>query len=130
MKDFILQILNDSQISGGEDSSSPAYNPIYLILDSTSTEPAPSDPVELRLSLPAGYYCESVEVRFRGTTAPYWEITKDDPAFTPIWYSSITTSVNGNLSSIFYVRASTTFEEVPVMDRTVALDISGDVRGS
>lgn len=128
MEDCTLQISNGSQVSSRENPSDPDYNPIYLILDSTITEPAPSDPIELRLSLPSGYYCEEAEIRFRGTTAAYWEITKDDPAFEPVWYSSVVTSVNGNEDTTFYVRASTIFEEVPVRDRSVALEVVGEVR--
>ncbi|QIN82797.1 hypothetical protein GBA63_09145 [Rubrobacter tropicus] len=120
---------NGSNVSSSNDSSDPGYNPVYLFLDSTNPSPAPSEPVALNLSLPAGNYCEEAALSFRGTTASYWELSAEDPAAGPVtWSPSVALSVIDGQSTRFWTRTRTVYEEVPVDDRSVSLWVVGDVR--
>lgn len=131
---FRLHLEEDgTAISTGNLPSDPAYNPIFLLLDSTSQSPDPSSPVGCLLSLPAGRYSEEARVFFEGTTANNWEITAVDPASVTDetlagWGKDILVSVSDNVSTPFWVRSRTVFGEVPTDDRSVRLRATGLVR--
>ncbi len=134
---FLLHLQDNTPISSVEDSSNPAYSPIYLELDSTDAEPAPSSPAKCYLSLPAGYVClreASLDsggalITREGTTATYWDFTTDDPALNPnpMWSSSIRVDILNNIPTEFWVRSRTVYGEVPIDDRSVALKVSGEI---
>ncbi len=134
---FLLSLEDASQVSAVGDPTDPAYNPIYVELDSTDVSPPPTSWIRCYLSLPAGYVSlidangttGGVSVRSEGTTAALWEITKDNPSLNqnPTITNELRLSVQNNVPTSFWIRAKTTYGEVPVDDRSVALRVSGQV---
>lgn len=132
---FMLQLEDTNDSTPG--SLVTAANPIYLELDSTDPEPAPSSTVKVYLSLPSPYVClrdqagttGGAVVSFQGTTANFWEITTDNPAIVtiPIWKTEIRVDVQNNIPTPFWIRSRTVFNEVPRDDRSVALKVQGKV---
>lgn len=125
---FLISKNDGSSLSSTNDPADPSYNPVYLLLDSTSISPDPSEPVELAVSLPSGYSCEEARISFEGTSAFYWEVTTSDPSSTtPLWSSSVNVAITNDEPTSFWIRSSTIFEEVPVDDRSSSLRLRGEV---
>jgi hypothetical protein len=135
---FLLHLEDTSPVSSVGDPSDPGYSPIYLELDSTDLNPPPSPWVRGYLSLPAGYISLKDEIgniggatiRFEGTTAGLWELTNENPSLIvePTVTQELRLSVEDNTPTSFWLRAKTTYGEVPVDDRSVALRVSGQVQ--
>lgn len=133
---FLLTV-NGTGVSQTGPSDPATYNPVYLELDSTDVDPAPSPWVSCLLSLPAGYVSKKdasgtsggVLIRFEGTTANQWQITGDNPAIVALLTigSELRLNVDNNIPTEFWVRGSTTYGEVPIDDRSVAIKVSGQV---
>lgn len=112
-------------VSEHNDPTLPDYQPIFLQLDSTPVSPADSEPVECEVSLDAGHICNAAQVSFVGTLSEFWEATPQlDP---PAWGPTATISIPNNVPGKVYVRAKTTYGEVPLDDRSVSVKVEGEV---
>jgi hypothetical protein len=92
------------------------------------------------IRLPAGFECirdaggatGGVLLTFVGATANYWEITVPDD-INPLvpdndgWASSIRLDIEDGQPTRFFVRSKTVFGEVPVDDRSVGINVLGEV---
>ena len=132
---FLLHLEDTTPVSAVGDPTDETYSPIYLELDSTDVEPAPTSWVRGYLSLPAGYVSLKGEggttggavIRFEGTTAGLWDLTLDNPSIVPNpdVVDELRLEVQNNVPTSFWVRARTTYGEVPIDDRSTALRVSG-----
>lgn len=126
---FILQLSDFTNITETNDPTSPSYQPLFFLLDSTELEPAPSQPAEILVSLPSGYEATDVTVTAAGSSSNYWMFTLTDPNLgTPVWSSQVLIDISDGVRTSVWVRANTIYEEVPKDDRNASINVYGEIR--
>ncbi len=119
-----------------DDNTTPTIdNPVFVELDSTSTNPDPSEWIRLGLSLPAGYESRfaidlsgGVTINFEGTYANVWDISSTLPVAGQAKNSEIRVEILDGLKTFFWVRAFTSFNETPIDDRSTAVKVDGEIK--
>jgi hypothetical protein len=140
---FSFELDDSTVISQIGDPSDPAYNPIFIDLDSTDTNPAPSAAVMLFVKLPAGLQslrdpggaAGGTLLTFVGASAARWQMTlpNDVNPLVPDqdgWGSALRVDIEDGQPTRFFVRSTTVFGEVPVDDRSVGINANGPIKAA
>lgn len=89
--------------------------------------------VLLAVRTESGYIGYDVEISFTGQTASKWSVAKDDGYdketvnSSASWSESVIFDTVGSTNSLFWVKAISTAEELPLDDRTVKINLKATV---